>query len=778
VNVPAVTTKGVVDAAGRPSPPRRRTASSLLVATLTVTGLVTAPVTAMAIPGGSALPLPAQPIDMTFAPNGTGYISLDNGTLAVLEPDFTLGTPIDVPGDVTGAVAFGNGKLYTALYGANQLAVVTPGATPGFDAVALPAGSSPGDVAVGPDGTVYTSNVGNGTVSVIDPTTLDVIRTVAVGGYPQSIAVSPTTGTVYTTNSWDNTLSVIPQGSDTASTVSTPAFPFRVVAGPDGAVYVLASDPFGETPPTLTAWTETAGVPGSPPVVTNVATTELDAAEGPRSVALLPDGAVLVANIASVTTVSTPMADDSPTATTSVPGAFILEGVAVAPDGIPYALNTGDSSQTAVVRLVDPPAEPSPVSAVTAAAGVEQATVSWTPGVGPVAVTGYWVMAVAADGTMKPPVEAPAGDTSAVVTGLEANAPYTFWVVALAGSTPSEPAASGAVVILPAVSVGSVVITSFRQSGPNGAGDSFVQLRNADDTPIPLSAIHLTGGSGMAVDVSQAGLLQPGQSYLIAGPDYSGPATADLPGVELGSGGVRVLVDQTTGRMATDAAGPVGSGFFRGTGLPALTGTPVQDYAWARITAWDGTPVNTGNTAADFQLVSASGGSVGGRPAVVGVPAPGSAGIVAVSSGLLDGAAPVGAAPNRVVSTSSNGTTLTVRRTLTNTGNSTLTSLALRITSLSQEHGAPPPGASTPPARPAWLQVAVPASPTSSITRSDSTTGIVQNLSPTGGPGGLYSVLPVDLGADGLAPGESIDVAVTFSVLRGGSFWFSYSTIT
>ena len=58
--------------------------------------------------------------------------------------------------------------------------------------------------------TVYVANsVVPGTVSVINGQTNTVTATISVGAAPFGIAVNPKTGTVYVTNSGDGTVSVI-----------------------------------------------------------------------------------------------------------------------------------------------------------------------------------------------------------------------------------------------------------------------------------------------------------------------------------------------------------------------------------------------------------------------------------------------------------------------------------------------------------------------------------------------------------------------------------------
>jgi len=70
-------------------------------------------------------------------------------------------------------------------------------------------GDSPGAVAVDEAShTAYVTNVGDGTVSAIDTRSNTVTATITVGTYPLGVAVDPATGTVYVTNR-DGTVSVI-----------------------------------------------------------------------------------------------------------------------------------------------------------------------------------------------------------------------------------------------------------------------------------------------------------------------------------------------------------------------------------------------------------------------------------------------------------------------------------------------------------------------------------------------------------------------------------------
>ena len=74
----------------------------------------------------------------------------------------------------------------------------------------IPVGSLPQAVAVDPaTRTVYVTNAGDNTVSVIDEATMTVTHTIPVGTNPDAVAVDPDTRTVYVTNDNDDTVSVI-----------------------------------------------------------------------------------------------------------------------------------------------------------------------------------------------------------------------------------------------------------------------------------------------------------------------------------------------------------------------------------------------------------------------------------------------------------------------------------------------------------------------------------------------------------------------------------------
>ena len=218
---------------------------------------------------------------------------------------------------------------------------------------------------------------------------------------------------------------------------------------------------------------------------------------------------------------------------------------------------------------------------------------------------------------------------------------------------------------------GEVIIDQFRLSGPGGAADQYAELYNAGP-PVSLGGFNLAASSGASVTVpSSAPVLRLAAPTSSPEALFPGRCGSQRPaGGQPGTGGLQVIAPDGLGTM-TDAAGSAGarSGFFSGTSLPALSGTPADQYAWVRLEA-AGAPVNSGSNAADFQLVSTSGGVVGGvqsasarPPRTPPVPGPGQRGLPVRPAGSRPEAT---AAPNFVYVHGTPGL-LTIRRTITST---------------------------------------------------------------------------------------------------------------
>ncbi len=354
------------------------------------------------------------------------------------------------------------------------------------------------------------------------------------------------------------------------------------------------------------------------------------------------------------------------------------------------------------------------------------------------------------------------------------------------GDADHTSATSNTLVVQVSAVVGTVIVNQFRMSGPAGVNDQYIELYNTSAIAQPLAGFTITPATGAPITLPpSAPVLPQYRSYLITGSTYSLPAIAasdDPTGGNLGAGGIEVIAPDTTGTI-TDKVGF--TGYSLGSPLPGLTGTPTDQYAWIRSQT-SGRPVNTSDNAGDFALVSTSLTAVGGQTAVLGTPSP--EGFtspyqhnVTMLSTLLAINFGASLAPNRVYTVGTAGApgSLIVRRTITNSGTSTVTSAKIRITSISELNGAAEPDVTTQPTLAARAQLRLlNGTGTSSITVGGQPV-TVKNLTvdaPAGVPGGgLGSTLTVPLPGGGLAAGQSISVAFTFAVDKAGTFWFGYN---
>lgn len=331
---------------------------------------------------------------------------------------------------------------------------------------------------------------------------------------------------------------------------------------------------------------------------------------------------------------------------------------------------------------------------------------------------------------------------------------------------------------------GQVLIEQFRQSGIAGLRDEYVTLYNNTPIPVQLARIRVEAPGGISITIPDTVLpINPGVVFLIAAPDYSLPGTAaDLVVPDLGRDGLRVIAPDA-GSTVLDAAGST-PGYATGTPLPAFTSPPLVRNAWVRLIV-GGKPRDTRNNVADFRLVATVSGPINGVPSALGTPSPRNreGGIqrnTVLQTTLLDQGVGAGELPNRQYTPGVGGDpgTLVIRRTLTNRGSAPIFDAQLRITSLSQPNGAPPPGRPAPPS-PGSLRLVNPLIPSSLITVSDGRTLLVNHLTmdfPAEDPpgGGLSTTLRLPVALNGLPVGGTIHFALTFEVDAPGTFWGSW----
>lgn len=156
-----------------------------------------------------------------------------------------------------------------------------------------------------------------------------------------------------------------------------------------------------------------------------------------------------------------------------------------------------------------------------------------------------------------------------------------------------------------------VVISEFRFRGPGGVSDEFVELRNISNMPVDVSGYRLQGcaaSSGNPTNratVPPATVLQPGQYFLFAGPNYSG-ATAGDAGYNSGisdQGGARIVDSAGNFVDGVGSASGAEDQCREGSGLdiPAAA-RPDNNYSFERR---DNDARDTNDNAADFAGPSA-----------------------------------------------------------------------------------------------------------------------------------------------------------------------------
>lgn len=131
-----------------------------------------------------------------------------------------------------------DGTLYVTNSGSNTLSIIT-----GTNTTVVPVGRSPQAVTVGRDGNVWVVNTSDDTVSVLTYNG-NPLETIRVGSSPAGIALGAD-GTAYVTNTGDDTVTVIGPNSSywggpyaVSRTIAVGASPIAVAVGPDGRVYV------------------------------------------------------------------------------------------------------------------------------------------------------------------------------------------------------------------------------------------------------------------------------------------------------------------------------------------------------------------------------------------------------------------------------------------------------------------------------------------------------------------------------------------------------------
>ena len=316
---------------------------------------------------------------------------------------------------------------------------------------------------------------------------------------------------------------------------------------------------------------------------------------------------------------------------------------------------------------------------------------------------------------------------------------------------------------------GALRVSSFRLAGAGGGADEYVELTNVTKHNVILGGgwrLRWQTSSGSTLFALNGGTLPPGGRFLIGGGGYSFDTTPDqtLPAdIPDDPGGLQVRAPDGT---VSDAVGFVTAraGYREGRGVTSPARFPQNAFVRAEQ---DGTLVDTGDNVRDFALVAKfpdllPGSQLGNpEPDNSASPLPANA---TLKSALLDSSVASTAAPNREItgSIATNDEQLRVRRTITNTGTTTVTGLRIRLTSISTA-GVPGRHAAL-----RWIDSADGAS------SGVSWKGLAVDPTLGGDGGGLRSRALVPLPPGGLAPGASVSVEFCFAVDVGGRYWFTY----
>ena len=191
------------------------------------------------------IPVGSRPVGVALTPDGTQAYVTEVFDDAVTVVDTATDTVVPPSGS---APALKCPIPFTAP------PVIGPPVGPCGGSDTIEVGSEPTAVAFTPDGTkAYVTNSDDGTVSVIDTTTLSVTSTVPVGAWPAALAMTPDGTKVYVTNSDDGTVSVVDTATDTVSasspiTVGNDPGAIAMVSLPTPSVQVDMNMPSGTDP--------------------------------------------------------------------------------------------------------------------------------------------------------------------------------------------------------------------------------------------------------------------------------------------------------------------------------------------------------------------------------------------------------------------------------------------------------------------------------------------------------------------------------------------------
>jgi uncharacterized repeat protein (TIGR01451 family) len=353
------------------------------------------------------------------------------------------------------------------------------------------------------------------------------------------------------------------------------------------------------------------------------------------------------------------------------------------------------------------------------------------------------------------------------------------------------------------VNAGDVIISEFRTHGSADTDahlDDFVELYNNTDAPLTVGPTDASGGWALVVRESAGlpvvratipkGTIIPARGhFLVTGAAYTlgAEAASDLPvaGNILDDGGIALFrtadpakFSETNERLDAVGFSTTSDQMYReGAGLAPVQALQAAQ-SFARKLGNAGLPQDTGDNAADFQLVSKTADSFGALQSLLGTPGPENTAShiqrnATVKPSLVDpscagfGTATSGCARVREGGTVTNGAfgTLTIRRRFTNKTGAPINSLRFRITDVTTL-GTPGTNALADLRAISSTDVEATVNNSPVIIRGT----LLESTHPLGG--GVNTTLLLPLTGNSLAPNASIDVQFRLGVERNGAFRF------
>jgi hypothetical protein len=318
---------------------------------------------------------------------------------------------------------------------------------------------------------------------------------------------------------------------------------------------------------------------------------------------------------------------------------------------------------------------------------------------------------------------------------------------------------------------GDLLISEFRLSGST-TDDEFIELYNNTSAAIDLGGCHLDTTAGPVINIPDGTMIPAHGHYLIAHADtytLASSANADQTyNFDLATDTGLAICNPDGAIMDAVGFASAQTPYAEGNALSAINAS--AQYSFLRKLS-TGTPQDTGDNAADFDLIATDGNATLAA-AQLGTPGPENLSSPVVNNdiavSLVDPLTSRLAAPNLSRVGSGNSGTLAFRRHFTNNTGATVTRLRFRVVDITT--------LGTPALNPPQSDLRL----TDSTDQAISTTlGIVTvrgtQLEQTAAPnvgGGLNTTMTVALPTGGLAAGDSLDVQFLMNVVMNGRFRF------